>query len=74
MPKFLTRKWIKINDLSNEQYSIRSDLYDYDDAYIVIKERIIVTGTNNANRWNKKLILKNKASLISCISKINKFR
>ena len=47
----MTRKWIEINDLSNEKYSaknnirfktpkLRSDLCDYSDAYIVVKETI----------------------------------
>ena len=49
---------------------LRSDLCDYNDAYVVTKRRISVT--NNANRGNKKLILfKKNASLRSCISKIN---
>ena len=70
--KFVTRKWIEVNDLSSGQYSVnenirfktsmlRSDLCDYSDAYIVVKGRISVTGTNNANRRNKKLTFKNNA-------------
>ena len=38
---------------------LRSDLCDYSDVYIVVKGRISVTDTNNANRGNKKLIFKN---------------
>ena len=34
---------------------LRSDLCDYSDAYIVVKEGTSVTGTDNANRRNKKL-------------------
>ena len=34
---------------------LRSDLCDYDKAYIVLKGRISVTSTNNANKINKKL-------------------
>ena len=52
----MTRKWIKVNYLSNGQYFVnkniefktpvlRSDLYDYSDAYIVVKRRI----TNESN-------------------------
>ena len=37
---------------------LRSDLCDYSDAYIVVKGRISVTGTENADRRNKKLIMK----------------
>ena len=46
--KFVTRKWIEVNDLSGGQYSVNknmrfktpviwSDLCDYSDAYIVVK-------------------------------------
>ena len=50
---------------------LRSDLCDYSDAYIVVKEGTSVTGTDNANRRNKKLTPKDNAPLKSCISKIN---
>ena len=40
---------------------ISSALCDYSDAYIVSKETISVTGTNNANRRNKKLIFKDNS-------------
>ena len=50
---------------------LRSDLLGYSDAYIVVKGRISVIGTNAANRRNKKITLKNNASFRSCISKIN---
>ena len=57
--KVVTKKWIEVNDLSSGQYSDnknvrfktsmwRSDLCDYSDACIVVKERISVKGTNNA--------------------------
>ena len=50
---------------------LRSDLFDYNDAYIVVKGRISVTGNNAVNRRNKKLTFKNNARFRSCISKIN---
>ena len=50
---------------------LKSDLNDYNDAYILVKERISVKGTDNANRWNKKLTFKNNALFRSCISKTN---
>ena len=50
---------------------LASDLCDYNDAHIVVKGRIIVTGTNEANRRNKKLTFKNIAPFKSCITKIN---
>ena len=59
VPKFVTRKWIEINDLSGDQYSdnknirfktimLRSDFCDYSDAYIVVK-RTIDLGVNGDN-------------------------
>ena len=50
---------------------IRLDLCDYSNTYIVVKGRISVSGTNNANRRNKNLILKNNYPFRSCISKMN---
>ena len=32
---------------------LRSELYDYSNAYIVVKERISIRGNNNANWVNK---------------------
>ena len=63
IPKFMTKKWIEINDLSSGQYSdnknvrfkasmLRSDLYDYSGAYADVKRRRSITVTNNANRKN----------------------
>ena len=49
----------------------RSDLCDHSNAYIVAKERISVTGTNNANRRNEKLTFRDNAPFKSCILKIN---
>ena len=39
---------------------LRSDLCDYSDAYayIAVKWRISITGTNNINRINKKIVFK----------------
>ena len=50
---------------------LRSDLCDNSDAYIVVKERISVTGTNDADWRNEKLTFKNNALFESCISKTN---
>ena len=52
-PKFVTKNWIEVYDESGGNYSInkeiriktpmlRSDLYDYFDAYFVVKGNIIV--------------------------------
>ena len=50
---------------------LRSDSCDYSDAYIVVKGKISVTDTDNANRRNEKLISKNNVPFRSSISKIN---
>ena len=50
---------------------LRSDFFDYSDAYIVVKGRTSVTSNNVANRRNKMLTFKNNAPFRSCISKIN---
>ena len=50
---------------------LRSHLCDYSDAYIAVKGRISVTGSDYNNIRNKKLTFKNNTSFISCISKIN---
>ena len=80
--KFVTKKWIEVNDLSGGQYYVdrnvrfntpmlRSDVCDYNDANIVVKETIILEGTNANNRTDKKLSFKNNPPFRSCISKIN---
>ena len=67
--KFVTKKWIEVNNLSGSQYSsnktirrkvpmLASDLYDYSDAYIIAWGRISVTSTNAAYRKNKSYPLK----------------
>ena len=47
------------------------DLCDYSKGYIVVKGKVTVAGTVDANEKNKKLILKNNSSFIFAISKIN---
>ena len=62
----MTRKWIELNNLSGGQYSVnknirfktpilRSDLCTYSDAYVVLKGRITVNGTNANNRTDEML-------------------
>ena len=81
LPRFVTKKWIKVYDQSRGSYSVnkeirlktsmlRSDLYDYSDAYIVVKRAITVVRPDNAKR-NKATAFKNNAKFINCISKIN---
>ena len=50
---------------------LKSDSYDYSDAYIVVKGAITVEEDNNPKMINKKLTLKNNAPFRSSISKIN---
>ena len=50
---------------------LRSDLWDYSDAYIAVKGDITLEGDNNANEKNKNLKFKNNSPFINCISKIN---
>ena len=68
----MTKKWVKVNDLSDGQYSVnknlrfkismlRSDLRGYSNTYIVVKGTTTVEGTNDANKRNKKFTFKNNA-------------
>ena len=50
---------------------LRSDLCDFNDAYIVVEGDITLEGDNDANKRNKNLAFKNNAPFINCISKIN---
>ena len=63
LPRFVTKKWIKVYDQSERNYNVnkeiriktsmlRSDLCDYSDAYIVVKGDIIFEGDNSANKRN----------------------
>ena len=56
---------------------LKSSLCDYSDAYILIKERITITGAGDntaarqADERNKGVIFKNCAPFINCKSEIN---
>ena len=88
LSKVVTREYVRVNSLSNtynENKSItfktpmlRSNLFDYSDAYILVKGTITVTapGVNNGAKnirakRNRPLILKNNAPFVSCITRIN---
>ena len=81
LSKFVTRQYVKGNSLSNtynENKSIRfktpmlrSDLCDYEDAYILIDGIITAPGNAPRDRQNRPVILKNNAPFISCITRIN---
>ena len=76
----MTRKWIKVNDLSKGQCStnknirfkipmLRSDLCDISHPYIVLKRTIkLKTGVND-NMLQKDVALKNTVPFCSCIKK-----
>ena len=82
--KFVTKKWIEVNDSSSSQYSVdknlkfktsmlRSDLCDYSNAYIVVKGAIdlLVADVNENDKAQKYFAFKNNAPFRSSISKIN---
>ena len=50
---------------------VRSDLWNYGDACIVVKEKITVEIENNANERNEKRTFKNNSPFKLCISKTN---
>ena len=81
LPKFLTKKWIEVDDQSEKKYTpnkkiriktslLKSNLCDFSDAYIIVKGIITVVRPNNEKR-NKAVTFKNNAPFINCISKIN---
>ena len=84
--KFRTINWVEINDDITGAHSpnkqirfkttmLRSSLCDYSDEYILIKGNISINNTAAegaaANNAAKKVIFKNCAPFINCISKIN---
>ena len=79
LPKFRTKNWVEINDESGGIYSVnsqikfktamlKSSLFDYSDAYILVKGTITVNNTAaagaNANNTDKKVIFKNCVPLL----------
>ena len=82
LPRFVTKKWIGVYDQSEGNYNVnkeiriktsmlRSDLCDFNDAYIVVKGDITLKGDNDASKRNKNLAFKINVLFINCISKIN---
>ena len=84
--KFRTRNWVEINDNIRGAYSpnkqirfkftmLRSSLYDYSDAYILVKGNVSFNNTADAgadaNNDNEKIIFKNCAPFTNCTSKMN---
>ena len=59
LPKFVTKKWVEVYDQSEGNYDVnkeiktsmlRSDLCNFNDAYIVVKEDTSVGAPNNAKK------------------------
>ena len=84
--KSRTKNWVEINDESRGTYNtnsqinfkttmLKSGLYDYSDAYILVKGNITVNDTAAcgaaANNTNKKVIFKNRAPFTAFISEIS---
>ena len=75
---------VEINDESRKTYNandqikfktamLKSRLFDYSDAYVLVEGTITFNNTPadaNANNTNKKVIFKNCALFINCISEI----
>ena len=53
-----------------ETLILRSDLWDFSDAYVAVKRVIAVTNLDDAKR-NKAVAFKDNAPFINCILKIN---
>ena len=81
--KICVKKWVKVSDLLSDQYTVnknirfktsmlRSNLCDYSDAYIVVKGKITVNSSNDANKIIKNLTFKINAPFRLSISKISK--
>ena len=83
--RFRTINWVEMNDESRRTYNVnsqikfkttmlKSSLFDYSDAYILIRGTVIVNSTAadaNANNINKKVVFKNLVAFINCMSDIN---
>ena len=83
--KYRTKKWVERNDDSGGMYNtnsnikfktsvLRTSLYDYGDAYIIISGIITITGAgaDDAAKWlverNKGVIFKSCTPFTDCLS------
>ena len=75
LPRFATKKWIKVYDQSEKNYNVNkeirikttmliSDLCDFSDAYVAVKGVIAVTNLDDAKR-NKSVAFKNNVRHLS---------
>ena len=78
--KFVTRKWIEVNNLSGSQYSfdknirfktsmLRSNLCDYSNGYIAVKKAIdlLAAAANEDDKAEKDVLSKNNTPFRWCI-------
>ena len=84
MRRFITKKWVEVHDQSGsaehrykpskqkrfKTSTLRSDLCDFSDAYIV-KGEVAVKGGSNSSKKNRPFAFKNNAPFIGYFSKIN---
>ena len=79
--RFVAKKWVDVYDQSGGNYDVnkeikittsmlRSDLCDFNEAYVVLKGDTTVDAPNNAKK-KKAGAFKNNVPFINCISKIN---
>ena len=80
--RVIDKKWIDVHsDIPENKYRpgkqirfkiymLRSDLYDYSDAYITVEGAITFADPKDTN-YKKKLAFQSNAPFIFCISKIN---
>ena len=85
LTKVTTKNWVGINDESYRMYNtnsqinfkvsmLRSNLRDYSDSYILVKEIISITrvlALAEPDNDGKKVMYKNCAPFTECISEIN---
>ena len=86
--KLRTKNWVEINDDSRGTYNtnsqikfkimmLKTSLYDYSDAYILVSGTITITGAevDDAIKWlderNKGMIFKNCSPFTDYVSEIN---
>ena len=74
-PRFTSKKWIEIFDQSNGSYNpnkdirfktpqLRSNLCDFNNAYIVVTGKVTATNPGNDNNvYNRKVAMKNITAL-----------
>ena len=83
IPKFTTIKWKQIFDQSNGTYNknkdirfktnqLKNDLCDFNDAYIVVTDKITATNPgNDDNVYNRKFFFKKFCPFFNCTLRIN---